>query len=108
MAGYRMGARALKELKLKRGGFNFEVTHEAPAEVQWSCVVDGLQAATGASLGKLNLRMLKVDSPNQLRSVVTNRETKQSLMFKLRESFISRFLNLPHERKSLKSRNNDN
>jgi formylmethanofuran dehydrogenase subunit E len=98
VAGYRIGERALKELKLKRGGFDFEVTHEAPAEVQWSCIVDGLQAATGASLGKLNLRMLKVDSPNQLRSVVTSRESKQSVTFKLRESFIKHFLNLPHEK----------
>lgn len=98
VAGYRMGERALKELKLKRGGFDFEVTHETPTEVQWSCIIDGLQAATGASLGKLNLRMLKVDSPNQLRSIVINRETKQSVTFKLRESFIKRFLNLPHEK----------
>ena len=57
VAGYRIGARALKDLNLPRHAFPILVVHRAPAEVRFSCVADGLQAATGASPGKLNLRV---------------------------------------------------
>src|SRR5262245_34261564 len=57
VAGYRIGERALKELNLPRGSFSLEVIHKTPSEVQWSCIADGAQAATGASPGKLNLRL---------------------------------------------------
>jgi len=55
VAGYRMGSRALRELNLQRGDFALDVVDESPAKVQWICVVPGVQEATGASLGKLNL-----------------------------------------------------
>lgn len=38
VAGYRMGLRALQELGVDRGSFSVDVTHETPAEVQWSCI----------------------------------------------------------------------
>ena len=57
--GYRMGDRAMRELGLPRQSFNLLVVHHAPAEVQYSCVADGLQAATGASPGKLNLKLVE-------------------------------------------------
>ena len=47
VAGYRIGERALKELGLPRHSFRLLVVHRSPAEVQYSCVADGLQAATG-------------------------------------------------------------
>jgi formylmethanofuran dehydrogenase subunit E len=57
VAGYRIGERALKELSVPRHSFGLLVLHRAPAEVQYSCVTDGLMAATGASPGKLNLKL---------------------------------------------------
>ena len=54
VAGYRIGQRALKELNLPRGTFTLEVIHKTPNEVQYSCIADGVQAATGVSVGKLN------------------------------------------------------
>jgi formylmethanofuran dehydrogenase subunit E len=57
VAGYRMGERALKELSLPKYASSLKVVHRCPARVQYSCVADGLQAATGASPGKLNLRV---------------------------------------------------
>ena len=57
VAGYRMGQFALARLGLPRGSFDLEVRHFAPHEVQYSCIVDGAAAATGASLGKLNLAL---------------------------------------------------
>jgi hypothetical protein len=95
VAGYRMGARAMEELGLLKGSFAVGVSHDAPAEVQWSCIVDGLQAATGASLGKLNLRMNVVDSPSAVRSVVINKESGAQVVFHLQDGFLKRFLNVP-------------
>ncbi|MEO9142649.1 MAG: FmdE family protein, partial [Polyangiaceae bacterium] len=53
VAGYRMGLYA--ELGLPRGSFDLVVTHFAPQKVQYSCIADGAAAATGASMGRLNL-----------------------------------------------------
>ena len=55
VAGYRMGEHALKALGLKRGSFSLSVEHQSPREVRYSCIADGAQAATGASLGRLQL-----------------------------------------------------
>jgi formylmethanofuran dehydrogenase subunit E len=83
VAGYRMGSRALRELNLERGDFALSVVHESPAQVQWSCVVDGVQAATGASLGKLNLRSETVPI-YQIVTIIKNRKTGEELRFKLK------------------------
>jgi hypothetical protein len=48
VAGYRIGTRALRDLGLPRGSFDVEVVHTSPGEVQWSCIADGVAAATGA------------------------------------------------------------
>ena len=57
VAGYRMGEFALGTLGLARGSFDLEVVHFTPQSVQFSCIADGAAAATGASLGKLNLSL---------------------------------------------------
>lgn len=95
VAGYRMGRRAMDELGLLKGSFTLEVRHRAPAEVQWSCVVDGLQAATGASLGKLNLSLTQIADPKQVQSVVINRQTGERITFTLSDAFLKRFFNVP-------------
>jgi formylmethanofuran dehydrogenase subunit E len=96
VAGYRIGERGLKELGLPRGSFALEVVHESPSEVQWNCVVDGVQAATGASLGKLNLQLVPVPLA-QMVTVIRNRKTGQELEFRLRPEFAKSFLNLPEK-----------
>lgn len=92
VAGYRMGEHALQRLGVERCAPELEVTHHSPPAVQWSCIIDGLQAATGASLGKLNLH--RVDSQD-VYSIVTNRKTGQSLRFELAPTFIKANSNLP-------------
>src|SRR3954453_8049413 len=57
VVGYRIGERALQELGLPRQSHSLLVVHRCPTQVQYSCLADGLQAATGASPGKLNLRV---------------------------------------------------
>jgi formylmethanofuran dehydrogenase subunit E len=97
VAGYRMGEYALRELKLPRGSFAIEVVHQTPNEVQWSCIADGLQAATGASAGKLNLR-IAAGTRESVKTIVTDRKTGRTLTFELDPAFIKRFLDLPYEK----------
>lgn len=93
VAGYRMGEAALNELKLNRGSFSVEVIHHSPYQVQWSCIIDGLQAATGASVGKMNLKLVE-STPDKVYSIVRNRKTGQEVKLELTPDFIKQNLNL--------------
>jgi formylmethanofuran dehydrogenase subunit E len=104
VVGYRMGMRALQELGLmsptphtSRNRFLVEVIHESPAEIPFVCIVDGLHAATGASLGKLNLKLVEVESLEKMRSVVIHRETGKRVEFQVLPEFIAKYQNLPPE-----------
>jgi formylmethanofuran dehydrogenase subunit E len=96
VAGYRIGECALKELRLQRGSFSLEVIHKTPFKVQWSCVADGVQAATGVSVGKLNLWLEQAPIRN-MQTIVRNRKTGQALVFRLQPQFVKKFLNLPED-----------
>jgi formylmethanofuran dehydrogenase subunit E len=97
VAGYRIGERALKDLGLPRHSHDLEVVHRCPLEVQYSCMADGLSAATGASPGKLNLRI--EESPvNGLKTLVRYRERGRSLTFTLKPEFVRSIANLPLDR----------
>lgn len=95
VAGYRMGEFALRRLGLPRGSMDLDVTHYSPAKVQRSCVIDGLQAATGASLGKMNLH--RIDSAETY-SLVKNCKTGQTLRFDLTEAVLKANLDLPYNK----------
>jgi len=97
VAGYRMGEFALAQLGLQRGSFDLEVTHYTPREVQYSCIADGAAAATGASLGKLNLTLSDVPAANT-RTSYRRRSTKQVVVLRLTEAFKARFLDVPREK----------
>ena len=97
VAGYRMGAFALHSLGLERGSFDLEVTHYSPHEVQYACIADGASAATGASLGKLNLSLESAAAPDT-HTVYRRRSTKQSLTLRVSKSFTTHFLDVPRER----------
>jgi len=92
-----MGQFALKQLGLERGSFDLEIVHYTPREVQYSCVADGAAAATGASLGKLNLSLAEAP-PADLHTVYRNRATHQVVTLRLTDAFRSRFLDVPRER----------
>ncbi len=97
VAGYRMGVFALAKLGLSQGSRDLEVRHESPAEVQFSCVADGAQAATGASLGKLNLTHAVVPRAD-VKTVYRKKSTGETLVLRPSRSFVSRFENVPRER----------
>jgi formylmethanofuran dehydrogenase subunit E len=97
VAGYRMGERALKELGRPKHAFTLRVIHRCPAQVQYSCVADGLQAATGASPGKLNLRVEETTA-EAMKTVIRDEKSGRVLTFTLKPEFIRSVTDLPHDR----------
>jgi formylmethanofuran dehydrogenase subunit E len=78
--GSMIGQDALKRLDTD-GYWNIEITVWLPPQRQrqpWSCILDGLQVSTGATLGKQNIRMAfspEVTSANRPAVFVVRRET---------------------------------
>jgi len=98
VAGYRMGQYALSRLGLRRGSFDLEVEHHSPAQVQYSCMADGAAAATGASLGKLNLSLQSVAEPAATATTFRNRSSGQSLTLRPSVRFAERYRDLPFDK----------
>lgn len=97
VVGYRMGEHALRAFRQPRGSFGVAVVHHAPAEVQYACMCDGLQASTGASLGKLNLKMVEA-KPEELRTEVTDRESGRTIRYTIKPELAKAILDLPLEK----------
>jgi formylmethanofuran dehydrogenase subunit E len=97
VAGFRMGEYALAALGLPRGSFDLEITHFSPREVQFSCIADGAAAATGASLGKLNLSLAEAAAADT-HTVYRRPSTGQSITLRVTRSFAARYLDLPSGR----------
>ncbi len=96
VAGYRMGQRALRELGLPRGSFDLDVTHESPQKVQYTCIADGVQAATGASAGKLNLHLRDAE-PNNMRTAFVRKSTGKRVVIELSDAARERMMDVPYE-----------
>ena len=95
VAGYRIGARALKELRLPRHADSLMVVHRFPHEA-YAVMADGLQAATGASAGKRNLRLEETVQDNA-RTVIEDTNTGRRITFLLKREFVKSFLGAPLE-----------
>ncbi|MFO0890215.1 MAG: formylmethanofuran dehydrogenase subunit E family protein [Isosphaeraceae bacterium] len=83
VVGYRMGQRALEELKLPRHSKSLLVVHHTPLEFKFTCAADGVMAVTGATPGKMNIRLQECPLA-ELRTVITDRSTGRVLVFRLR------------------------
>ena len=94
--GYRVGERALRESGLQRSSKDLIVVHRCPEAVRYTCMLDGLHAATGASIGKLTLKH-KVVPAEQLGTVVVNRAHGRQYHFTINPELVSAILNLDHE-----------
>jgi formylmethanofuran dehydrogenase subunit E len=97
VAGYRMGEYALKTLGLKRGEFALAVEHSSPKEVRYACIADGAQAATGATLGRLQLTLSEVKA-DKLQTVYRNKTTGQSVTLRPTAAFMKKFMDVPREK----------
>ena len=81
VAGYRIGLRALSELGLTAGAEELLAVHRAGPEPKFAAMLDGLQAATGATAGRRNLRLEETEG--DVETIMTHRMTGQSLVFRL-------------------------
>ena len=95
--GYRMGEAALAQLGLPRGSFDLLVVHHTPEKVQYSCIADGASAATGASAGKLSLK-LEPASETAVYTEYTHRKTGQRVALRPTQAFRDRFANADRAR----------
>lgn len=101
--GYRMGEHARKRLGLPRHSFDLEVIHRSPREVQYSCIADGAAAATGASLGKLNLTLEPADAA-AVETVFRKRSTGETIVLRPAPAFVTRFKDVPRPELGAKGR----
>jgi len=97
VAGYRMGRYALATLGLSAQSFDLEVIHHTPSMIQYSCIADGAAASTGASLGKLNLKLVDATEAEVMTTYV-RKSTGQTLTLRPTAAFKARFVGLPRER----------
>ncbi|WP_437903037.1 FmdE family protein [Sorangium sp. So ce327] len=97
VAGYRMGRFALARLGLPARSFDLEVIHHSPRNVQFSCIADGAAAATGASLGKLNLSLIEA-SEDGVETTYRRRSTGQAVTLRPSAAFRARFRDVPREK----------
>ncbi len=94
--GYRVGKRALKESGLHRSTKDLVVVHYCPEAVQYTCMLDGLHAATGASIGKLTLKH-EIVPAEQLHTIVIDRAHGKQYQFTISPDLVSAILNLDHD-----------
>lgn len=82
VVGYRMGQRALDELRLPRHSKSLLVVHHTPLEFKFTCAADGVMAVTGATPGKMNIRLEECPLA-ELRTVITDRSSGRVLTFRI-------------------------
>ena len=63
----------------------------------YSCIADGAAAATGASVGKLNLRLVD-SSAEDVETTYRKKSTGQAITLRPTAKFRARFADVPRER----------
>jgi formylmethanofuran dehydrogenase subunit E len=96
VVGYRMGERALHELGLERHSHDLRVSHFCPKKVQFTCMADGVHAATGASGGKLNLQIFE-SARGELHTTFENIKTGRSVTFRIEPKLAEKIKDLPYD-----------
>ena len=90
VAGHRMGRRALELLGLPRGSRELVAIVRTPMDARYAAVADGIEAATGATMGRLSLLLEEARSLEEAASVFSNRSGGESLTLRLRPEFLER------------------
>ena len=94
---------ALTQLQVKRCSFSLGVTHRTPLQVQWSCIADGIQTATGVSAGNLNLHLMEKRS-DKFETVIQDNRSGKMLIFRLQPEFLTKYLDTPEDRQAAAAR----
>ena len=92
-----MGRHALAKLGLESVSFDLEITHHTPRQVMYSCIADGAAAATGASVGKLNLSLVE-SSVEGVETTYRRKSTGQAITLRPAAAFRQRYADAPRER----------
>lgn len=88
LTGFRLGRDALQRVGLQRSqAFEIEVVHRTLMQVRYTCMVDGVMAATGVSPGKMNVSLESVPSEDDMETVVTHRKTGRQWVYRMLPAF---------------------
>jgi formylmethanofuran dehydrogenase subunit E len=91
-----MGKYALAKLELGAGTFDLQIEHHTPKQVMYSCIADGAAAATGASVGKLNLALIDA-TPEAVATTYRRKSTGKAITLRPTAKFRARFADTPRE-----------
>ncbi|MCB9856077.1 MAG: DUF4198 domain-containing protein [Phycisphaerales bacterium] len=91
VAGFIMGERALIELGLPYGSSDFLAVQHSPKKLPYSAMIDGLQAATGATIGKMNLK-LKEAPASDLHCEFFQLSTGKGLTYRLNDDILAKLM----------------
>lgn len=89
--GWRIGKAALREFNTKWGWHELDVICYVPIKTPYSCMADGLVIGTGNSIGRLDIRLAEVVSPDFIQVCIRRKDgTGSVLMFRPRRVYLKR------------------
>lgn len=80
--GYKLGAYAKEELEAS-SPFELKCAAHLPRKKPYTCSLDGIQVATGCTLGKLNIELVEADE-SSIKFIFTNVRSGRALELKLK------------------------
>jgi len=81
--GYRAGERAVEVLK-PQTEFDLRCVIKTPAKTPYTCALDGIQASTKCTLGKLSIKLEHVEHVSQSSYLFENVKTGRKVELKLK------------------------
>lgn len=81
--GYKIGLKAVEILK-PENEHQLQCTAILPMKTPYTCSLDGIQASTKCTLGKLNIKVIESNNSNNITYIFINKNTEESLEIKLK------------------------
>ncbi len=89
--GWRIGKAALREFNTKWGWHELDIICYVPIKTPYSCMADGLVIGTGNSIGRLDIRLAEVVSPDFIQVCIRRKDgTGPVLIFRPRRVYLKR------------------
>jgi len=87
--GWRIGKAALREFDTKWGWHELDIICYVPIKTPYSCMADGLVIGTGNSIGRLDIRLAEVVSPDFIQVCIRRKDgTDPILIFSPRRAYL--------------------
>ena len=84
LIGVKLGNYAVRALSVKHFGIKAQV--HCPAKPPVSCLIDGVQLASGCTMGKANISHVTCDT--EVKATFTNTETGKTITLRVRDGVI--------------------